>query len=414
MAHTPTFQGNLARAVRPVELTVPGARFAYLLHRQDAMLVNPPSAATAQRAAISVPGDGTHVFLRDLEVVAADGTRTCGDVILTGTEDPSLDPEGEQAQLGDALDLALDRGAEAIGLSATAAARAHGDQRFAMQSGLSDGMALTAGAAFHALELALSRLGRASDDLTGAILGANGVAGCALAGLLGERVSRLVLIGDARYGELSGRQAILGAAERVCAYLASGAGTGPLATNLQTLLQGFGNKPPQWRELAEIAIHEGWLVVTTDRRHLRLADLLVICDGLRPVDNRHLPVAGVVCDLRRPRAISRRDAYERADVLIVDPVSFEPPTDHGPSGLFGMRGLPPSLVQTLVMAMAGGGAGARRLEMLEPWHASCALLGEAARLGFRASPLCSFQTRVEEHRWDGLSKLRPLPRQWHR
>ncbi len=406
---------------RSTERTAPGAiqqviaptrRFAYLLHRADAMLINPPLASSPQRVAVQDDtAAAVELLLGDVKVTTADGAATCGDIILAGRPDAAAPDRVDLDELRCAMVLARERGAEYVGLSPAAAeASRDGQDLHDADQRTCTGGALMAGATHYALDRAMLRLGRRYSSSTAAILGATTTIGRTMAALLGERVERLVLVSDAHYGEVIGRQSSLSVAARICRHLALGAGEGKLARYLQELAAGqqlLDNS----RELAERAIREGLLVVTADRRHLRLADVAVIGGGVRSLGPEFLPSAGLICDLRRPRAISRRLAWERPDLLVIDPVSFDLDGAEGPRGLFGTRGLPASLVETLVAALGASlPPGYRAAATHEPWHASCLLMAEAGRLGFTPSPVNSFQSRIEESRWDALAKLRALPR----
>lgn len=403
---------KIAASPSPARIDAPSRRFAYVLHRADAMLMNPALASHPQRAAVAgESAEGVELLLRDVRVATSGGAQTVGDIILAGRADAALPDPVDLEELRGAISVGRERGAEYVGLSAVAAdaSRDGQDLHDAAQRTCTGG-ALTAGATLYALDQAMARLGRQYARSTLAVLGATTTVGRTVAALLGERVERLVMIGDAHYGEVIGRQSLLSAAARICRHLALGAGEGPLARRLQelatrqTLLDNS-------RDLAECAIREGLLVVTADRRQLRLADVAVISGGARSLNGECLPHASLICDLRRPRAISRRLAWDRPDLLVIDPVSFDLDGAEGPKGLFGTRGLPASLVETLVASLGASlPPGYRAAAVHEPWHASCLLMAEAGRLGFRPSPVCSFQTRVDEARWTGLAKLRSLPR----
>lgn len=412
MSSTQSRSQSCAAPHTELRLTAAPRRYAYVLHRADAMLINPPLASDPQRVAVASDSfSGVELLLSDMRVVTRGGVQCAGDVILAGRADATSPDPVDLRELRGAMDLARERGAEFVGLSSAAAeASRDGRDLHGPDQRTCTGGALTAGATHYALDQSMRRLGRSYESSTAAILGATSTVGRTLAALLGERVERLVLIGDAHHGEVMGRQSLLSVAARICRHLALGAGQGKLATYLQNLVAGkqlLDNS----RDLAERAIREGLLVVTADRRHLRLADLAVVSGGVRSLGEQFLPAAGLICDLRRPRAISRRVAWDRPDLLVIDPVSFDLDGAEGPRGLFGTRGLPASLVETLVGALGAAlPPGYRAAATHEPWHASCLLMAEAGRLGFRPSPVCSFQTRVDEKRWDGLAKLRTLPR----
>lgn len=413
MANSTRPQG---RRPHDVPLRRPAAaprRFAYLLHRSDATLDNPALDTVPERRACEAPADAPLVVLSDVAVVAPGGAATRGDVILTGRTDAVAGSLPEIVRLQRALRLAEQRGAGVVALSPRAAALSRGGRDLlpAAQA-LRAGTALQGAAIEGCLLRALARLGRRPAQVTAAVVGATGESGCTSAALLAQRVEQLVLIGDGSAGEVVGRQALIATGASLCRHVAEQGGSGPLAQRILELVEEtLPLSPEDYRRLTERLVAEGMVAVTADRRRLLLADVVVIAGNGVAVDPRYLPAAVLVCDARRPRALSRAQAAERPDLMVLDPLSFELHGGEGPSGLFGTRGLPPALVEALVCALDAEAAALPEAALRQaPWRFSASLLARAGGLGFRPTPLCSFQSRVLASRWETMAKLRVLPR----
>ena len=141
-----------------------------------------------------------------------------------------------------------------------------------------------------------------------------------------------------------------GAIGRVCAQL--------IAHDVPQLLL-LGRRPEPLSEVAElIRGRNGTQVVTsTDMRDLNQADvILTVTSALDAViQPEHLKCGAVVCDVARPRDVSRRVVEERNDVLVIDGGMVTVPG----SVDFGFNfGFPPGMAfacmaETMILALDG-------------------------------------------------------------
>jgi predicted amino acid dehydrogenase len=388
--------------------------FAYLLHRRDAVLANPPGTAPSHRQAVNAGADSAAacVLFSNFAIDGPGATRWTGEVVLAGLPaSHPIDLAAEIASLDQGLQLARERGAQHIGLSATAACLTSGGLDLVRDDCcLSSGLALRTSAMAGVLDGAMDRLARNWSSQTAAVLGANTQLGRAATGLLAERVSRLVLIGEPPVGEVHGRAALLAVAAEACARLARGRGRGPLAVQVRELLGRTASLSAlAMAPVVERMVQIGAIVLTTDRQRFRQATVGVLASvGDTALTPAMLRTASVVCDMHSPPRIPRELADSRPDLLVLDAGRFERRTDAAPSGLLGSRGLPPALVEALVLCADGSrehsGLGGR-IESAEVSR----LMARASAFGFELSPLSSYGERVPAAQWELLRKLRVFP-----
>jgi predicted amino acid dehydrogenase len=211
------------------------------------------------------------------------------------------------------------------------------------------------------------RVGILPREATAAVVGAGGAIGSACAELLARDVARLVLVGrrPETLGAVAARAAGQGAAVEVAGELAA----------------------------------------------LRAADLVIaVSSALEAlIEPEHLRAGAVVCDVARPRDVSRRVAEQRPDVLVVEGgmVAVPGPVDFG----FDF-GFPPGMAyacmaETMVLALAGryesytlgksiAVAQVEAIERLAEEH------------GFRLGGLRSFERAVTE---DEIANVRARARE---
>lgn len=98
--------------------------------------------------------------------------------------------------------------------------------------------------------------------------------------------------------------------------------------------------------------------ISTEREAIREADAIIPVTGALEtvIDSRHLKPGAIVCDVARPRDVSRRGARERDDVLVIDGGMAELPGAE-PDSHFNF-GLPPGmgfacLAETVLLALEG-------------------------------------------------------------
>lgn len=193
-----------------------------------------------------------------------------------------------------------------------------GDAGITIAKGLSipvtTGDSYTVATAVQAARLAAERMGIDLGKATAAVVGGSGTIGRVCAQLIGHEVPHLLLIG--RQPE-------------------------PLA-EVAGLIQSQNG--------AEVSL-------STDMRDLNQTDVvLTVTSSIKTViEPEHLKSGAVVCDVARPRDVSRRVVEERDDVLVIDGgmVSVPGPVDFG----FNF-GFPPGMAyacmaETMVLALEG-------------------------------------------------------------
>ncbi len=107
----------------------------------------------------------------------------------------------------------------------------------------------------------------------------------------------------------------------VGAYGSIGRACSRLLTRYVSGLVLVGRKPDRLREVqAQVEAAGGRAVATTDLAAVRQADMvLAVTTSFTPIiEPEHLKPGAVVCDVARPRNVSRRVAAERNDVLVIE------------------------------------------------------------------------------------------------
>jgi len=195
-------------------------------------------------------------------------------------------------------------------------------------------------------------------DATAAVVGASGAIGSVCARLLARDVGELILVGRR-----------LDALNRV-----------------RERIEGQSPHPRRVR-------------VATDLELLSQADLILTATSAvgAIIQPRHLKVGAVVCDMSRPRDVSRQTAAERNDVLIVEGGMVEVP---GPVDFAFDFGFPPGkayacMAETMILALEGRYESFSlgkdiQLQRVE----EIARLGE--KHGFRLAGFRSFEKAVTE------------------
>jgi fatty aldehyde-generating acyl-ACP reductase len=193
-----------------------------------------------------------------------------------------------------------------------------GDGGVTIAKGLSipvtTGDSFTVATAVEATRLAAERMGINLGEATAAVVGASGTIGRVCAQLIARDVPRLLLI---------------------------------------------GRRPEPLVEVGDVVHGENGaeLCLSTDMRDLRQADVvLTVTSAIGTViEPEHLKPGAVVCDVARPRDVSRRVVEERDDVLVIDGgmVAVPGPVDFG----FDF-GFPPGMAfacmaETMVLALEG-------------------------------------------------------------
>lgn len=193
-----------------------------------------------------------------------------------------------------------------------------GDSGISIASGLSipvtTGDSYTVATAVQAARLAAERMDINLSTATAAVVGANGSIGRVCAQLIAKDVSHLLLI---------------------------------------------GRRPEPLSEVADLIQSQNGTHVklSTDMHDLNQADVvLTVTSAIGTViEPEHLKRGAVVCDVARPRDVSRRVVEERDDVLVIDGGMVEVP---GPVDFGFDFGFPPGMAyacmaETMILALEG-------------------------------------------------------------
>jgi len=297
-------------------------RFAFILHPLDVKDVARKYAFTRY-----LPGSWIEAILPLLS--PRDCGRLTGIRSQTGAETEGFfvgcpltarqllygDPKRNIEKIVEACQKAADLGAEIVGLGAFTAVV--GDKGLTVAErisiGVTTGNSYTAATGVEGTLLAAERMGHIPAQATAAVLGATGSIGKVAAKLLAPQVGRLILVGRRQEA-------------------------------LEQLYEEMGQPPHVFFE-------------TDLAQALPEADMIVaVTSSLEAiVEPEHLRPGAVVCDIARPRDVSRRVAEKRDDVLIIEGGAVAVPGE--PQIEFNF-GFPPGLVyacmaETMILALEG-------------------------------------------------------------
>lgn len=255
---------------------------------------------------------------RILGVQSATGAETEGWFVgcpLTARQLLKGDPEKCTRKIVDACNQAADLGAEIVGLGAFTSVV--GDKGITIAErvkiGVTTGNSFTTATGIEGTLLAAEKMGIVPAQANAAILGATGSIGKICAKIMHPQVAHLTLVGRR-------------------------------AETLEQLLAELGNPPNVTTETA---------LPTA----LREADMIIaVTSSVEAiVQPEHLKPGAVICDVARPRDVSRRVAQERDDVLVIEGGAIAVP---GPVNIEFNFGFPPGMVyacmaETMLLALEG-------------------------------------------------------------
>jgi predicted amino acid dehydrogenase len=271
--------------------------------------------------------------------------------LLNGNPDKCTD------KIVQACNVAADLGAEVVGLGAFTSIV--GDKGITIAErvgiGVTTGNSYTTATGLEGTLLAAERMGIEPQQATAAILGATGSIGKIAAKLLAPQVGRLVLVGRNR-------------------------------ETLDSLISELGDLPN--------------VTVETDlTTALKDADMIVaVTSSIEAiVQPEHLKPGAVVCDVARPRDVSKRVAEERDDVLVIEGGAVAVPGE--PKIEFNF-GFPPGMVyacmaETMMLALEGRtgdyslGADLKQEQVEE-------MAGLAKKHGFKLGGFRSFERQMSD------------------
>ncbi|MDA0167606.1 aminotransferase class III-fold pyridoxal phosphate-dependent enzyme [Solirubrobacter taibaiensis] len=330
------------------------------------------------------PGDPGALPLGSLRVVSAAGGSAFGELIgLPLTSDELLDLPAADAleRVGEAVELARERGAEVVGLGAfTSIVTANATALRERGIPLTTGNAFTVAAALEALERGANTRGTTLADAHVGVVGATGAIGRGVALLLAERCARLTIVGNPAGGDRSLAR-LRATARDIAAHLTDASrASNALATVILTL--------PGGQDPVDALTAAGVLRLASDVDVLSECALVVVATSTpHPfLGSRQLAPGAVVCDVSQPSNVHRSIRVTRPDTLIIDGGVIEVP---GRADLGISFGLPPGhvyacMAETILLALDGraheGTVGARI-----DADAIATLSDAAHRHGFRVS-----------------------------
>lgn len=316
-------------------------RFAFLLHPVDiqnyAEFDESLTLLSAEQLAdlSSRWGDMVEPFVvSSTRIIDKNGQRAYGDFIcVPKTADQLLGLSNEEAikEISTAIELATKRGAKIVGLGAYTSVVTMGGRQLLPHTevALTTGNSYTVVSGVEALLAAAERIGMDLKLVTGAVVGAGGAIGKALALLLSEQVQRLILIGNPLRPEKS-EYRMLKVVVEIMQHLRSLSQQGHhfaprgLGAYVAALKDFPADEAPLsvWIDYAQKQLEHGVpLTITVDRKtHLPKADVIMAAtsslEALIGADD--LKLGAVVCDMSRPGNVSEAVLEARPDVLVID------------------------------------------------------------------------------------------------
>lgn len=442
--NTAAFLGHLIGYSRPAALngaaqpqTVeearpqPGdGRFAFLVHPVDLDNYSEFDASLADLTAEQLKdlssrwNDLVEPFVVASTRVADNcGRSAYGDFICvpkTAAQLLAMDKEQSRREILAAIDLAVERGARLVGLGAYTSVVTMGGRQLLPYTdvALTTGNSYTVVSGVEAAVSAAKEVGLEMATATGAVVGAGGAIGKALAILLSEQVQNLILIGNPARPEKS-EYRMLKVAVEIIQHLRTLAGSGrQLAPgSLGAFAAQLDSVPAEdaplsvWVEFAREVLASGApLTLTVDSRaHLPRADLILAATSSLEalITPDVLKRGAVVCDMSRPSNVSKEVLEERPDVLVIDGGVIALPGSPDLGWNFGFeKGTAfACMSETMMLALEGRyehmSIGADlSLEHLE------LMRGLAKKLGFTLAGFRAFDRPLDPAVWERVRALR--------
>ncbi|HAN94162.1 MAG TPA: aminotransferase III [Firmicutes bacterium] len=442
--NTAAFLGHLIGYSRPAALngaaqpqTVeearpqPGdGRFAFLVHPVDLDNYSEFDASLADLTAEQLEdlssrwNDLVEPFVvASTRVVDNCGRSAYGDFICvpkTAAQLLAMDKEQSRREILAAIDLAVERGARLVGLGAYTSVVTMGGRQLLPYTdvALTTGNSYTVVSGVEAAVSAAKEVGLEMATATGAVVGAGGAIGKALAILLSEQVQNLILIGNPARPEKS-EYRMLKVAVEIIQHLRTLAGSGrQLAPgSLGAFAAQLDSVPAEdaplsvWVEFAREVLASGApLTLTVDSRaHLPRADLILAATSSLEalITPDVLKRGAVVCDMSRPGNVSKEVLEERPDVLVIDGGVIALPGSPDLGWNFGFeKGTAfACMSETMMLALEGRyehmSIGADlSLEHLE------LMRGLAKKLGFTLAGFRAFDRPLDPAVWERVRALR--------
>jgi acetylornithine/succinyldiaminopimelate/putrescine aminotransferase/predicted amino acid dehydrogenase/acyl carrier protein len=262
-------------------------------------------------------------------IQASNGQRISGDFILVGQTTESLlktDDKKVLSTITDALNLGIDRGADIVGLGGYTSILTGGGYKVKDNgSPITSGNSFTALSGQIAIDKALHKLQRTWESSNVAIVGAAGSIGSTMSVMLAEKAGKLILVGNPNRSIEESRRKISAVVDKVLTYWLDKLLSNP-SLNGGPIIQAIKNYPfelsqsTSTQELGLWLENSGYILITDSSYSIGYADIVVTATNTLAniCEAKGFKQSAIICDLSRPKSISRIVAVERPDLLIID------------------------------------------------------------------------------------------------
>lgn len=312
----------------------------------------------------------------------------------------------------DAITLAIDRGAKILGLGAyTSIVTRGGTLIKGKYIPLTTGNSYTVVASVDALKLASDKLGINLNQSTVSVIGATGSIGRALAILLSEDVSRIILVGNPSHPKSSVRR-LRKVGIDLCLNIAKRLKIGwrpndrTIADYLSTLSLSSYDDMEGWEEILSLLEEKGYITITTDLPLAVSSSDIIVTATNSPkelIEPDYIKFGAIICDISRPPNVSPLIKELRPDVLVIDGGVVEIPGKPSLGWYFGFeRGLAYAcMAETMMLALEKNYSDMSlgsdlTIEGLNYFREL------AKKHGFKISQLRSFDRPISEEEWKRL------------
>ncbi|WP_055127754.1 aminotransferase class III-fold pyridoxal phosphate-dependent enzyme [Pseudomonas mediterranea] len=291
----------------------------------------------------------------------ATGRTVTGDFIMvprSAAQLAAMPVEESCAVIGQAIDMARQRGATLVGLGGHTSIVTGGGMRL-----LDKGVALTTGNSYTLLTAveaacrAVRMTGRRMQDMRVAVVGATGSIGSAIARLIVAQAGQVTLVGNPKSARFNTPR-FASVINQLVAYSAQAtAAPGSVLAHIAQRLDGQDSASLGSLLLAENGRHTALRWSNDVQQSLADADLVLIATNSaeRFISADDIAADAILCDISRPANVSQDIAIRRPDVLVLDGGIVEMPGD---ARLGSRYGIPDDLAyacmaETMMLALEG-------------------------------------------------------------
>ncbi|HEY5706678.1 MAG TPA: aminotransferase class III-fold pyridoxal phosphate-dependent enzyme [Terrimicrobiaceae bacterium] len=345
-------------------------RFAFVMHplNEDSYADYDTSlgildSSELREFALSMDGLLNPVLGSSVTIVSKTGAKAYGDfIILPHTAERMLQLSQAEAVsvVKSALHLAKKRGASIVGLGAYSSVATCGGS-LVTDAGVpvTSGNSFTVASCLQAIDLAIERTNEKWSETPTAVVGAAGAIGSCMAKLLAERVPRLILVGNPTHPTDVGRVRLFEVAQRIGEHIQNRARSGQLfpTHSLGYHLSRDLCRPGVEMTEALLALERaGTLILTGNPDLVSMGKLVVLSTSFpgQVMDDALFQPGAILCDISRPRSVTKSINSRRPDVLVLDGGIVELPgcPNIGPYGLKAGTAYA-CMAETILLALEG-------------------------------------------------------------